>query len=279
MILAGISLFGIKKVCILCVGTYILDLVIATVAADGMFKNILKAFKTTFVDFIDGVKKYTKTTIVLFVLFSSFLAYSGITLNLVPHIKRRNEILKYRNMKVNPYRVKGNVLGAEKAEVVIELYSDFVCPLCYINNIMLHKAAKEFKNIKVIHHNYPFDKECNPYISMNMHPYACFMTRGAIAARNQGNYWEMSSLLYEKQPKKMEDMLKLVDNLDFDKEKFLKDFNSTTISKEIEAELKLADSKDIDATPTMYINGEQVIGVRPYKILKEILVKHGAKLK
>lgn len=279
MILAGISLFGIKKVCILCVGTYFLDLIIATVAADGMFKNILNAFKTTIFDFLDGAKKYTKTAIALFILFVSFLAYSGISLDFVPHIKRRNEILKYRKMKVNPYRVKGNTLGSEKADVVIELYSDYVCPLCYINNIMLHKAVKEFKNIKIIHHNYPFDKECNPYITMNMHPYACFMSRGAIAARNQGNYWEMSSLLYENQPKKMEDMLKLVDKLGFDKEKFLKDFESEIITKEINEELKLADSKDIDATPTMYVNGEQLVGVKPYNLLKEILIEHGAKRK
>ena len=147
MILAFISLFGIKKVCILCVGTYVLDLIIATVAADGLFKNILKSFKTTAFDIIDGAKKYIKTTIVLILLATSFLVYSGVTLNFVPHIKRRNEILKYRKMKVNPYRVKGNTLGTENADVVIELYSDYVCPLCYINNIMLHKAAKEFKNI------------------------------------------------------------------------------------------------------------------------------------
>ena len=278
-VLAGISLFGIKKVCILCVGTYILDLIIATVAADGLFKNILKAFKTTAIDIIDGAKKYNKTTVILILLATSFLAYSGITLNFVPHIKRRNEILKYRKMKVNPYRVKGNLLGTEKADVVVELYSDYVCPLCYINNIMLHKIVKEFKNIKIIHHNYPFDKECNPYILTNMHPHACFMTRGAIAARNQGNYWEMSSLLYEKQPKKMEDMLKLAEKLNFDKEKFIKDFQSNSISKEIEDELKLANSKNIDATPTMYVNGEEVVGVKPYNQLKEILIKHGAKRK
>jgi len=61
MILAGISLFGIKKICILCVITYFIDLIIALVASDGMFKNIVKSFKMTFWDFIDGAKKYTKT--------------------------------------------------------------------------------------------------------------------------------------------------------------------------------------------------------------------------
>lgn len=279
MILAGISLFVIHKVCILCVATYFIDLIIATIAADGMFKNIVMAFKTTFVDFIDGAKKYTKTFVVLLVLATSFLAYTGITLDFVPHIKKRKEILKYRDIKVNPYRVKGNLLGNEDANVVIELYSDYVCPLCYINNIMIHKAVKEYKNIKVIHHNYPFDKECNSYMTINIHPYACFMSKGALAAKKQGNYWGMSSLLYENQPKKMDDMLKLADQLGFDKEQFIKDFNSAETNDKIVKEIKEAVELKIDATPTMYINEEQVVGVKSYNELKKVLEKHGAKRK
>ena len=180
-------------------------------------------------------------------------------------------------MLFNPYRVKGNLLGNENGDVVIELYSDYVCPLCYIHNIMLHQAVKEFSNIKIIHHNYPFDKECNPYISVNMHPNACFMARGAIAARNQGNYWEMSSLMYENQPVKMEDMLKLADQLGFDKDKFVADFNSAETEKEIEAEVNRANNLDIDSTPTMYVNGDEIVGVKPYYELRDLLIQHGAK--
>ena len=64
MILAFISLFGIKKLCVLCVVTYFIDFVIALIATDGMFKNIVISFKTTIVDFIEGVKQYTKISCV-----------------------------------------------------------------------------------------------------------------------------------------------------------------------------------------------------------------------
>ena len=279
MILAGMSYWVLKKICILCFVTYFIDLIITLIASDGFFKVIVKFFKTTFVDFIAGVKKYTKTFMVLLLMFSSFLAYSKITLNFVPHIKHRQELLKYKKMKFNPYRVKGNVLGNENAEVVIELYSDFVCPLCYINNIILHKAVKEFKNIKVIHYNYPFDKECNPYITINMHPNACFMSKAAFAARNQNNYWEMSSLLYENKPKRLNDLEKLVEQLNFDKKQFYEDLNSKEVLNELMNEINEAEKREIDATPTMYINGEEVVGVKPYYKLKEILIKHGAKRK
>lgn len=277
--LAGMSLFVIKKLCILCVVTYIIDLIIALVATDGMFKNIVKSFKTTFFDFIDGAKKYPKTCIILLMVVVSFLTYSRVTYNFVPHIKKHQSILKYRKIKHNPYRVKGNILGNKDGDVVIELYSDYVCPLCYIQNIMLHQAVKEFKNIRINHHNFPFDKECNRYIQTNMHPNACFMSKAAIAARNQNNYWEMSSLLYEKQPTKMEDVLKLVEEAGLDKDKFLKDFDNTAARTEIAEELKEAQKLEIDSTPTMIINGKKIVGVRPYYELKELLVEHGAKRK
>ncbi len=276
MVLAGLSLFKIQKLCILCLITYFIDLIIALTACSGNLITLIKSFKTTVFDFIDGAKKYTKTFIVLVILAVSFLCYSGITYNFVPHIKKQKAILKYRDIKFNPYRVKGNLLGVDNPDVVIELYSDYVCPLCYINNIMLHQAAKEFKNIQIVHHNYPFDKECNPYVSFSMHPNACFMSKGAIAAKNQNNYWEMSSLLYENQPKTMNEMLKLAEQLGFDKDKFVADFNSAETAKELQDEVDSAGELNIDATPTMYINGEKVMGVKPYYELKELLIKNGA---
>ena len=95
MVLASISLFVIHKLCILCVLTYFIDLIISLFAVDFKVKNFLDAIKTTFVDFVDGAKKYFKTFLVLLLLFVSFLTYSGMTLNFVPHVKQHKEILKY----------------------------------------------------------------------------------------------------------------------------------------------------------------------------------------
>jgi protein-disulfide isomerase/uncharacterized membrane protein len=277
MVLAGLSIFRIQKICLLCIATYFIDLLIALISSSCSLKNIIYSYKETYIDFIDGAKKYTKTFIVLVLLATSFLLYSRLTYSFVPHVKRVKELQRYHKMKFNPYRVSGNTLGEENANVVVELYSDYVCPLCYVHNIMLHKAVKEFSNVRIIHHNYPFDKECNPYIGFSMHPNACFMAKGAIAARKQGNYWEMASLLYENQPKNIDDLKELAKRLNFDEKKFLEDFNSKATYSELEEEVQHADSLDIDSTPTMYVNGDKVVGVMPYKELEEVLIKHGAK--
>ncbi|MBQ4113917.1 thioredoxin domain-containing protein [bacterium] len=280
MILAGISLFKIHKICILCLVTYFINLIIALVASGFNSKNFLTGIKTTFFDFIDGVKKYTKTFIVLLLLFSGFLAYSGISLDFVPHIKRSKAFTKYRKMKKNPYRINGNILGNPNGDIVIELYSDYVCPLCYIQNIMLHQAVKEYKNIRVNHNNIPFDKACNSYITINMHPNACFMSKAALAAKKQGDYWGMSSLLYENQPKSTAKLDKLIEELNLDKDKFYKDFYSDEISNTLNKDVEKASLElEIDATPTMFINGERIVGIKPYYELKKLLEDNGAKRK
>ena len=57
MVLAGLSVFKIHKLCILCVITYCIDLVIALVASSCSIRNFIDSFKTTVLDFIDGAKK------------------------------------------------------------------------------------------------------------------------------------------------------------------------------------------------------------------------------
>ena len=141
---------------------------------------------------------------------------------------------------------------------------------------MLHQAVKEYKNIKVIHYNFPFDKTCNPFMDYTSHFGACFMSRGALAAKKQGNYWEMSSLIYENQPQNISEMANLAKKLNFNIKKFLNDMDSTETSETLLKEIRQAAHSDINATPTMIINGDKVVGVKPYYQLKEILEKYGA---
>ena len=276
MILACISLWVIKKLCILCVITYFIDFCIALISAKN-WKEYIGNFKVTFIDFIDGIKSYPKTFVILLIFSVSFLAVSEVTDIFIPHLRKTKEIKKYMQMQENPYRVDGNLLGVENADVVVDLYSDFGCPMCYIHNIMLHKAVKEYSNIKIIHHNLPFDKECNYELGATMHVGACYMARAAISAGKQGKYWGMSSLLYEKHPMNDEALIKLVENLGLNKTKFFNDMDSKEVADEIQKELYRSYELNLDGTPTTFVNGEKKVGIMSYEDLQKLLEKHGAK--
>ena len=74
-------------------------------------------------------------------------------------------------------------------------------------------------------------------------------------------------------------MLKLAEKINLDKDLFLKDLLSKETSDFVSKELDEAEALEIDGTPTMIINGKKYVGAKAYPVLKEILVKHGAKEK
>ncbi len=276
MVLAGIIIWGIKKLCILCVVTYFIDFCIALVSANN-WREYFNNFKVTALDFIDGIKKYPKTFVIFLIFSISFLTVSEVTDMFIPHLRKTKEIRKYIEMKENPYKVEGNLLGADNADVIVDLYSDFGCPMCYVHNIMLHKAAKDYSNIKIIHHNLPFDKECNYELNATMHVGACYMARAALAAGKQGKYWGMSSLLYENHPMNDEALTPLVEKLGMDKKQFFVDIDSKEVADEVQKELYQSYELNLDGTPTTFINGEKKVGIMSYGELQKLLESHGAK--
>ncbi len=281
MILLCISLFEIKKLCVLCACTYVINLIIALVAADWKNGHFIKAFKNSVLDMFAAlkIKKYLIAFGIVLLAAIGFFSWTTTSKIFTPQLKQQNPYQEFIQSRHNKYSVKGNTLGDENATVVIYAYSDYECPICCPNNIMLHKLAKEVKNLKIVHKNMPLDMECNKYLKTPFHHNACLMARYAVAAEKQGKFWEMDSLLFEKQPKNEEEILKIAKSIRLDLDKLKTDANSEETKKHIEAEIEDAASKGINGTPAMQLGKNIYIGIRPYEDLKKLVIEAGAKAK
>ncbi len=277
MILLCLSLFEIKKLCILCAFTYILNLAIGCVATD--FKNggFVHSIKQSVLDFIDAikVKKYLIAFIVVVAAIAGFLTYTRVTFKFAPQVKRQMEFKEFKHKK-NKFAVKGNLLGDENAKVVVYVYSDYQCPVCPIHNAMMHKLAKEVKGIKIVHRNLPLDTECNAYLQAPFHQGSCIDAQYSIAAEKQGKLWEMNEILFEQKPQTEEEILKLVANKGFDLDKLQEDANSLETQNELKKDIDFAYKHGIMGTPSTMINNEVYVGIKPYKEFKEWVEKYGA---
>lgn len=264
ILLLCISLFEIKKICILCAFTYVLNLAIGWIASDGHFIN---AIKQSFADFIDAIKikKYLFAFIVVILCAFGFLTYTTISFKFAPQVKKQLQFKEFVKAKHNKYAVTGNILGEENAKNIVYVYSDYQCPICYAHNIMMHKLAKEIKGIKIIHKNLPLDTDCNGYLQSPFHQGSCIDAKYAIAAEKQGKFWEMNDILFQNKPKTETEILKLVENSNFDTKKLQADANSPETSKQIKAEIDEAYKKGINGTPTTMINNNAYVGIKPYK--------------
>lgn len=277
MLLASISIFKIEKICVLCVLTYFLDLTLAMVARS-WGAGLVYDIKQSILDFIDAVKvkKYLIAFICLFLLGSVVLTYTTLSNVLTPQIKKYESIEFFKNLKTNPYKVNGNLLGDEDAKIIIHEYIDYNCPSCYISNIMLHRAVAELSNIQVIQHNLPLDSECNPYLPGQVHEGSCMLAKYAIAAREQNKFWDMNELLFENTPKTEKEVLELSRKLKLSVPDLYEDAHSDAAKKELAKEIKYSADEGIIGTPTLIINMNKYTGVVPYYELKDKLIKMGA---
>ena len=93
-----------------------------------------------------------------------------------------------------------------------------------------------------------------------------------LAAKDQGKYWEMHDLLLARSPKlDRTSLIAYAGELGLDVKKFTESIDSGKHAQEIDRDLKLAESIDLYNTPTLYINGRQVVGERPFAFYKKII--------
>lgn len=271
--LAFDSVFILHKICILCFFTYILNTLIALIATDFENGGFIKSVKDSFVDFIAGVKEYTLHFIIALLVGITFLTYTTMANPFTPQVKKLKSIKTFLKMEVNTYAVSGNNLGNPDAPIRVQLYSDFACPMCFAYNIMIHKAVKELGNVYIEPHNLPLDRECNKYLRKQVHKNGCRYAKYAVAAKNQGKYWDMSTLLFEHHPKNDEEAVQLAKKIGLNINKFKQDIQSKETMKKITDDIDYAVSQGVVATPTIVIDGERYLGIKPYYELKELIQK------
>ncbi len=278
IILAGVSLFEIKKVCILCVFTYFLNLIIALIALENGFKGLFNAFKYSVLDLIEALKirKYLVTFIILVLLLSGILAYTTFSYVFTPHVKVIKSMKEFIKMEENPFKVEGNVIGDPQAKVVVKIYTDYKCPICSVYNLIIYRLATELNNVRFEHHNLPLDRACNKYMRNDFHYGSCMLAKYSIASEMQGKGAEINAAFFEKQPMIEQQIIGIALNLGMDTKKLKSDAESAEVNEILLKDIEEAYNLGITGTPANVISGKVTLGIIPYYELKEKLIKLGA---
>ena len=176
---------------------------------------------------------------------------------------------------------KHPVLGnSKKALVTIVIFSDFQCPFCNRAVPTLKKIEDEYgSKVRFVfrHLPLPFHKQAEP------------AARAAWAAQQQGKFWQMHDLLFERQkdfrnPPDAEFWLSLANELGLDVPKFERDFLSQAAIDAVKEDLAHATKVGARGTPNFFINGVKLVGARPFdqfqtEIDKQIEIANSLKRK
>ncbi len=265
-----ISAVKIKAYCILCIASYIISFLLFYYSW-----IILRRFTTD--RFLLGFKKgllyvFTKKTLIaaifcLAVLFICFKIY------LPPYWQYSFPSLSHPI--ANGLTKEGNPwLGADKPEITIEEYADYMCFQCSKMNIFLRRLVDEYpQKIKLIYHNYPMDHAFNPTVVPEpFHQGSGKMAMISIYAALKNKFWEVNDALYaigrDKRPfntRILAEMTGLPSG----------ELAAATRNKQIRNILNndiLQGMKlGITGTPSFVINGKIYQGSIPAKILERIM--------
>jgi protein-disulfide isomerase len=139
--------------------------------------------------------------------------------------------------------------GPAEAVVTIVVFSDFECPHCRHTMPILDRAFERFSpRIRLVHKFYP----------LRQHFHAEGAARAAIAAQNQGKYWEMERTLFEHQSDLTDaDLDKYAKELGLDLKRFRSDMQSERTSKILARDHDDGERAGLTGTPFILVNGRE----------------------
>lgn len=137
------------------------------------------------------------------------------------------------------------------APVTIVEFFDYQCPFCAKANPVLDAAIRSHPGkVRLVLKNVP----------LPMHADAKLAHQAALAAGEQGRFWEMHDLLFAHQKNlKPADLIGYAQQLQLDVPKFQQRLDSGYFKKAVEDDLAAALAQGIDATPSYSINGKPLI--------------------
>lgn len=151
--------------------------------------------------------------------------------------------------------ITDHVFGKKDSKVTVIEYGDFQCPGCGTFHTNFAPIMDEYKDtITFVFRNFPITQ---------IHPNARVAAASAEAAGQQGKYWEMWNLLYEKQNEwgslsadvRDGQFQTYATQLGLDTTKFKEAVASEKIAKKINFDQSLGKANGVTGTPTLFLNG------------------------
>jgi protein-disulfide isomerase len=155
------------------------------------------------------------------------------------------------------------VRGNPRAPVTIVLFSDFQCPFCARVGPTLDEVQKSYGDrVKVVWKHQP----------LAFHQQAMPAAEAAEAAREQGKFWQMHDRLFAAQRELAPDTYeRLAREIGLDLRRFQDATRSGKHRARIQEDQQQATRVGASGTPTMFVNGERVVGAVPFEQLKAVI--------
>lgn len=140
-------------------------------------------------------------------------------------------------------------LGKAEAPVEIVVFSDFQCPFCAkMGQLFTQVLEKNPDTVKIVYKHFP----------LRTHQYASLAALAAIAANEQGKFWNIHDLLFEShQELNQQKIIEIAQKVQLDMKRFNEDMGKAATKERLTKDINDGQAAGVRGTPTVFINGRQ----------------------
>jgi protein-disulfide isomerase len=157
------------------------------------------------------------------------------------------------------------VKGPASAPVTLVAWSDFQCPFCSRAVPTVRQLEDAYKGkLRIAFKQFP----------LPFHDKAHLAAEAALAANEQGKFWQMHDKLFaNQQALDRASLEKYAQELGLDMGKFKAALDSGKFKDKVDAEDKEGAAFGVTGTPTFFINGTRLVGAQPLEAFKAAIDK------
>ena len=167
------------------------------------------------------------------------------------------------------------VKGAKDAKITVVEFTDYECPFCSRANTVLPQIEKAYgKDVRIAVRHLPLPFHKNAHLA----------AQAALAASEQGKFWEFHEKMFANQKALTRpDLEKYAQEVGLNLNKFKAALDEGKFKARVDEEAAAASKVGARGTPAFFINGKLVSGAQPFenfkKVIDEELVRADAELK
>ena len=141
------------------------------------------------------------------------------------------------------------IKGKIDAPVTVAVFSDFECPYCSKILPLIEQALKNnSETVKIAFKNFPLQK----------HEMARPAALAALAAKEQGKFWEFHDRLFAEKKITVDSFKTIVTELGLNQERFDEDMKSPLLFYKLNKDMEEAGRIGITGTPVIFVNGKKL---------------------
>lgn len=162
----------------------------------------------------------------------------------------------------------GAAIGKVGAPVTLEVYEDFQCPVCAqyslgVEPILVNQYVQA-GTLRIVHHDIAILGRANAGADDESR----LAATGAACAKDQGKYWDYAHWVYDNQDGenaggfRRDRLTAIAEAAGLDGAAFGSCLNDTTKVQQVADITTQAINLGINSTPTMYLAGQQIVGLK-----------------